>query len=288
MDITVIFILQILYAISLLALISFGLALIFGMMRVINLAHGEFLTLGAYATIFSVKFGINLWVAMLIVSPLIVGLWSFVVERLLIRFLYGRLVYTMLATWGLSLAMAGAMTMIFGTTTEGVSAQAGSFSIGTYQASIYSLFVMSVTIVVAIAIAWILFGSNYGRVARAAMENREMVQAFGYPINRVYMLTFVAGGMLAGLAGGVLAPTTGISPYSGSTWVADAFITVITGGAGSVMGTLASAGILGFVSSVTSFLFSSAAGGVALLIAALVLLRILPTGIASMWQQRNR
>jgi len=287
-DITAIFILQILYATTLLALISFGLALIFGMMRVINLAHGEFLTLGAYATILATKMGVNLWVSMLVVSPLVVGLWSLIVERFLIRFMYGRLVYTMLATWGLSLAMAGAMTMIFGTTTEGVSAQAGSFSIGTYQASVYSLFVIGVTIVVATGIALALFGSNYGRVARAAMENREMVEAFGYPINQVYMWTFVAGGMLAGLAGGVLAPTTGISPYSGSTWIADAFITVITGGTGSVMGTLASAGILGSVSSITSFIFSSASGGVALLVAALVILRIFPTGISSLWQQRNR
>ena len=288
MDLTIIFVLQIVYAISLLALISLGLALIFGMMRVINLAHGEFLTLGAYAAIFSTKVGINIWVSMLIVAPLAVGAWSFIVERLLIRFLYGRIIYTMLATWGLSLAMAGAMTMIFGTTTEGVSAQAGSISIGSYQASLYSLFVILVTISAAVAVAWIMFGTNFGRIARAAMQNLEMVEAFGYPINRIYMLTFVAGGMLAGLAGGVLAPTTGISPYSGTTWVADAFITVIAGGAGSVMGTLASAGLLGFVSSATSFLLSSAAGGIALLIAALVLLRVFPTGLASLWHNRSR
>ncbi len=285
MDIAVIFIIQILYSIAVLALISFGLALIFGMMRVINLAHGEFLTLGAYAAIFSVKAGINLWIAALLVAPLVVGVWSFIVERLLIRFLYGRLVYTMLATWGLSLAMAGAMTMIFGTTTEGISADTGAVSIGSYQASNYSLIIILIATAAALLVAWVLFGSTAGRVARAAMENQEMTQAFGYPIKRVYMLTFVAGGLLAGLAGGVLAPTTGISPYSGGTWIADAFITVITGGAAPVLGTLASAGILGLISSTVAFLFSSALGGVALLVAALVLLRILPTGIASLWQR---
>ena len=285
MDIAVIFIIQILYSIAVLALISFGLALIFGMMRVINLAHGEFLTLGAYAAIFSVKAGINLWIAALLVAPLVVGVWSFIVERLLIRFLYGRLVYTMLATWGLSLAMAGAMTMIFGTTTEGISADTGAVSIGSYQASNYSLIIILSATAAALLVAWVLFGSTAGRVARAAMENQEMTQAFGYPIKRVYMLTFVAGGLLAGLAGGVLAPTTGISPYSGGTWIADAFITVITGGTAPVLGTLASAGILGLISSTVAFLFSSALGGVALLVAALVLLRILPTGIASLWQK---
>lgn len=288
MDIAVIFIIQILYSIAVLALISFGLALIFGMMRVINLAHGEFLTLGAYAAIFSVKAGINLWIAALLVAPLVVGVWSFIVERLLIRFLYGRLVYTMLATWGLSLAMAGAMTMIFGTTTEGISADTGAVSIGSYQASNYSLIIILIATAAALLVAWVLFGSTAGRVARAAMENQEMTQAFGYPIKRVYMLTFVAGGLLAGLAGGVLAPTTGISPYSGGTWIADAFITVITGGAAPVLGTLASAGILGLISSTVAFLFSSALGGVALLVAALVLLRILPTGIASLWQRGTK
>lgn len=288
MDIVIIFVIQILYSIAVLALISFGLALVFGMMRVINLAHGEFLTLGAYAAIFSVKAGINLWVAALLVAPLAVGAWSFIVERLLIRFLYGRLVYTMLATWGLSLAMAGAMTMIFGTTTEGISADMGAVAVGSYQASNYSLIVIMIAIVVALIVAWILFGSASGRVARAAMENQEMTQAFGYPIKRIYMMTFIAGGMLAGLAGGILAPTTGISPYSGGTWIADAFITVITGGTAPVLGTLASAGVLGLVSSTVSFLFSSALGGVALLVAALILLRILPTGIASLWQRGSK
>ena len=283
MDTVVIFGIQILYAICTLALISYGLALIFGMMRVINLAHGEFLTLGAYSAIFAVKAGINFWLAILVIAPVIVGLWSFLVERFLIRFLYGRLIYTMLATWGLSLAMAGAMTMIFGTTTEGISADIGAVRIGAYSTSNYSLFVILIAIVAAAAIAWFLFGSPYGRVARAAMENQEMTQAFGHPIKRIYMLTFVAGGMLAGIAGGILAPTTGISPYSGSIWIADAFITVIVGGTAPVLGTLASAGILGLVSSVAAFVFSSAAGGIALLIAALVLLRLLPTGISSLW-----
>jgi len=280
MDIVIIFVIQILYSIAVLALISFGLALVFGMMRVINLAHGEFLTLGAYAAIFSVKAGINLWVAALLVAPLAVGAWSFIVERLLIRFLYGRLVYTMLATWGLSLAMAGAMTMIFGTTTEGISADMGAVAVGSYQASNYSLILIMIAIVVALIVAWILFGSASGRVARAAMENQEMTQAFGYPIKRIYMMTFIAGG--------ILAPTTGISPYSGGTWIADAFITVITGGTAPVLGTLASAGVLGLVSSTVSFLFSSALGGVALLVAALILLRILPTGIASLWQRGSK
>src|SRR3954464_6834862 len=113
-DLVVLLAIQVLYAVASLALISVGLAIIFGMMRVINLAHGEFLMLGAYSAILAVQAGVNLWVAMLVVAPVCVGLLGAVVERLVIRRLYGRMVDTMLATWGLSLTLIGAVTMIFG------------------------------------------------------------------------------------------------------------------------------------------------------------------------------
>ncbi len=288
MDITLIFSIQIIYAVAVLTLISLGLALVFGMMRIINLAHGEFITLGGYATIIAVKAELNIWFAMLVVAPIVVGIWSLFIERLLIRALYGRLIYTMLATWGLSLAMTGGLTMVLGNTTEGVSLDIGSIPIGTYQVNGYNLFIIVATTAVSILTAWVLYATKYGRIARAAMQNREMTQAFGYPVKRIYMLTFVAGGMFAGLAGGLLAPTTGVSPFSGVTWIADAFITVITGGTAPLLGTLASAGLLGLVSTSTVFLFSSAAGGIVLLVTAMIVLRMLPRGISSIWQRGER
>ena len=288
MDITLIFSIQIIYAVAVLTLISLGLALVFGMMRIINLAHGEFITLGGYATIIAVKAELNIWFAMLVVAPIVVGIWSLFIERLLIRALYGRLIYTMLATWGLSLAMTGGLTMVLGNTTEGVSLDIGSIPIGTYQVNGYNLFIIVATTAVSILTAWVLYTTKYGRIARAAMQNREMTQAFGYPVKRIYMLTFVAGGMFAGLAGGLLAPTTGVSPFSGVTWIADAFITVITGGTAPLLGTLASAGLLGLVSTSAVFLFSSAAGGIVLLVTAMIVLRMLPRGISSIWQRGER
>ena len=101
MDIAFIFAIQIIYAVAVLTLISLGLALVFGMMRIINLAHGEFITLGGYATIMATKAGFNIWVAMLVMAPLVVGVWSLFIERVIIRFLYGRLIYTMLANVGI-------------------------------------------------------------------------------------------------------------------------------------------------------------------------------------------
>jgi branched-chain amino acid transport system permease protein len=147
-DLVVLLAIQVLYAIASLALISVGLAIIFGMMRVINLAHGEFLMLGGYAAIVATSHGINLWISMLVVAPAVVGIIGVVVERTIIRFLYGRMVDTMLATWGLSLFLVGVTTAVFGNTTVGISAPLGSFQIGAYRTSGYTLFVIAVAVVV--------------------------------------------------------------------------------------------------------------------------------------------
>ena len=148
MDLVALLAIQVLYAIASLALISVGLAIIFGMMRVINLAHGEFLMLGGYAAIVATSHGISIWIAMLVVAPIVVGIIGVIVERTIIRFLYGRMIDTMLATWGLSLFLVGLTTAIFGNTTVGISAPLGSFQIGAYRTSAYTLFVIAVAVVV--------------------------------------------------------------------------------------------------------------------------------------------
>src|ERR1700731_3529997 len=132
-DLVVLLAIQVVYAIASLALISVGLAIIFGMMRVINLAHGEFLMLGGYAAIVATSHGVSIWIAMLVVAPVVVGLIGVVVERTIIRFLYGRMIDTMLATWGLSLFLVGSPTAILGTTPGGFWARLGSFQIGAYR-----------------------------------------------------------------------------------------------------------------------------------------------------------
>lgn len=279
MDFALVLSIEIAYAIAVLIVISLGLAVVFGMMRVINLAHGEFLMLGGYAAIVSVKAGINIWLAMLIVAPLIVGVIGLLVERLIIRFLYGRMLDTMLATWGLSLLLVGLVTRIFGNTTTGISTPIPGIQIGAYQVGGYSLFVIVVAVALVSAVYLALRYTNWGLIARAAMQDTAMADALGVNPAKVYMLTFTAGAALTGLAGAVLAPLTGIVPTIGGTYIAKAFITVITGGSAIAVGTFTASSLLGGVAQVTTLMANPVLGDVALLVAAVILLRFLPRGI---------
>ncbi len=286
-DLVVLLAIQVLYAIASLALISVGLAIIFGMMRVINLAHGEFLMLGGYAAIVATSHGVSIWIAMLVVAPVVVGLIGVVVERTIIRFLYGRMIDTMLATWGLSLFLVGLTTAIFGNTTVGISAPLGSFQIGAYRTSGYTLFVIAVAVVVLAGIFAVLRLTRLGLIARGTMQNANMAAALGVNPPRVYAVTFGIGAALSGLAGAVLAPVSGVFPTIGVAYVAKSFITVIGGGAAILTGTVSASALFGTINQIATFLTTPVFGEVALLAAAIVLIRLLPQGITGRFFRRG-
>lgn len=281
MDLSFVILIEMLYAVATLVLISAGLAVVFGMMKVINLAHGEFMMLGGYATITATNLGVNVFVAMLVIAPLIVGLIGLVVERLVIRHLYGRLVDTMLATWGLSLFFIGVATMIFGNTTTGISTPIPGFAVGAYQINGYNFFIILVAIALVLALLAVLKGSRAGLIARGAMQRSDMAAALGYSPDRIYMATFFCGSALSGLAGAVLAPLVGLVPTSGGAYIAKSFITVIAGGPALIAGLISSATSFGIVSQIFTFAVSPVMGEVALLVAAVILLRLMPQGITS-------
>ena len=279
MDYAGVVFLEIIYMIAFLALTSAGLAVVFGMMRVINLAHGEFVMLGGYTTLTCYKAGINIYFAMLIVAPIVVGLIGLIVERLIIRFLYGRMIDTMLATWGLSLFLIGAVTMIFGSSAVNVPTPIPGYALGSYQMGGYNLFIIFVAIAVMAGMWLVLRYTRVGLIARGAMQNADVASSLGYNPKTVYMITFTAGAALAGLAGGVLAPLTGLLPTSGGAYIAKAFITIVTGGAAVIAGTLSSSIIFGVISQVVSFASTPVIGEIAMLTLAIVLLRLMPRGI---------
>lgn len=270
---------EVLSGIATLILVALGLAIVFGMMKVINLAHGEFLMLGAYTAIVATNSGVNIFVAILVISPLCVGLIGLVVERVFIRHLYGRIVDTMLATWGLSLLIVGLVTTVFGNTTTGISAPIGAISIGAVNVSGYKLFIILVTMVAVGLLVLLLKRTRFGLVARATMQNARMASALGVNPQRTYAMTFGLGAALAGLAGGVIAPITGIVPGIGASFVAKAFITVIGGGASVLTGTLSASAIFGSVNQIASFATTPVFGEVAMLVAAIILVRLMPRGI---------
>jgi urea transport system permease protein len=279
MDYAAVVLLEIIYMIAFLALTSAGLAVVFGMMRVINLAHGEFVMIGGYTTIACAKAGINVYFAMLVVSPLVVGILGLLVERLVVRQLYGRMIDTMLATWGLSLLMVGIVTFIFGNTAVSVPAPIPGYELGEFQMGGYNLFIIGIATLLILCMWLVMRFTRLGLVARGAMQSADVASSLGYDPKRVYMWTFTVGAALSGLAGGVLAPLTGLLPSSGGAYIAKAFITVITGGAAVITGTLSSSVIFGTINQVVSFGSTPVIGEIVMLAFAVVLLRLMPQGI---------
>ncbi len=278
---------DVVYAVATLMLVSLGLAIIFGMMRVINLAHGEFLVLGGYSATVAVHHGVNVWVAILAVPPIAVGLIGLVVERSVIRFLYGRMAETMLASWGLSLFIVGLLTTVFGDNTEGVPMPLGGLRIGIYQTSLYDLFVIAFAVFVLGAVYVLLRYTRLGLVARGTMQNAAMAAALGIDTRRVYAATFALGASLAGLAGGVLAPVAGIVPTAGGSYIGQAFITVLGGGGAALAGVTSASLLFGLVGQIATFASNAVFGEVALLAAAIVLIRVLPNGITGRFFRRS-
>lgn len=266
------------FSISLMLLISLGLAVIFGMMRVINLAHGEFMMVGGYTCVLSVNAGASLWLGVLL-AGVVTGALGIIVERLVIRFLYGRIIDTLLATWGLSLLFVGAATTIFGASGMGISTRFTNVDIGGMNVSSYNLIICVFSILLVALTWWLAVRTKAGLIVRGTMQAPEIASCLGVSRAMVYMATFGFGSCLAGLAGAALAPITGVSPTMGSFFVAKAFITVIVGGHLPLIGASVAATIFGTIDGIVSYIYSSVTGEVSMLIAAVLLLRMLPLGI---------
>jgi branched-subunit amino acid ABC-type transport system permease component len=286
MEFLVVTLIGVAFAIASLALLSLGLAIIYGMMGVINLAQGELIMLGAYTVIIGSAHGLSVWVGIAL-APFVVGAIGLVIERCIIRFLYGRLLDTMLATWGLSLAIIAAVSLALGPTTEGVATPLGHVAIGRYALSAYNLFVIAIA-AASVVVMWALFKfTRFGLIARGTMQNADMVAALGIHPPTIYMATFVLGSALAGLAGAVMAPLTGVVPSLGLAFIAKVFITVTVGGVAIFGGTLVASTLLGAIESAVSFISTPIYGQVAMLGCALLVLRIAPQGISALWRPRG-
>lgn len=280
----VIYLYQIGFSIAIFILISLGLAVIFGMMGVINLAQGEFIMLGAYICLVSTQAGFNFWIAVLI-SAATVGVFGIIVERLMIRYLYGRIVDTLLATWGLSLFMVGMVTTIFGPQEAGVPAQLGKVWVGEYSISEYNLALIFISLGLLILTYCLWRYTKFGMVVRGTMQNPNMAAALGVNTRNYYMLTFGFGSALTGMAGALIAPIVGNQPTMGIFYVAKAFVTVISGGQLPLLGTLFASGLFGAADGIVSYISTQVVGEIFVLLVAIVLLRLLPEGITGKFRR---
>ncbi|MEZ2349813.1 branched-chain amino acid ABC transporter permease [Caballeronia sp. RCC_10] len=266
-------------SIAILILVSLGLSVLFGMMGIINLAHGEFLMFGAFATLAGMRVGLPLPIAM-VIATLAVAAFGWIVERVLIRHLYGRLADSMLATWGLSLIMSQVAVYAFGPTTQGIATPGGSFRLGDYSISVYSLVLIAAALGLLAFVYAVFTRTKYGVMARAAVQRPQMAAAVGIDPRRVNALTFMFGAALAGAAGALLAPMVGVMPTMGEAYIARAFMTVVVGGPGVLTGAAAASTLLGGLENIVSYLSSPFLGQAALLVLAICLVRVMPTGIS--------
>jgi urea ABC transporter permease protein UrtB len=280
------FVYQFLDTFAFLVLASTGLAVIFGMMGVINLAHGEFIMVGAYATAFSAAAGVPLILA-IGVGTLAAGIFGVILERLVIRHLYHRLLDSIVATFAISLIVTQGTLIILGPTGPTVGTPFGSITFSGQSFSVYRIVLAGTAIGLLAVMYWFFMYTRYGVYARATIQNPSMAAALGVHTRRLYMVTFGFGAALAGLTGGLYAPTMSLEPLMGTNFIVQAFVTVVVGGGNILIGLPPAAALLGVIQSSLTAWQGLLIGQVGLLIAVILVIRILPQGISGLLRGRN-
>jgi len=276
---------------SVFLLMALGLAIIFGQMGVINMAHGEFMILGAYMTWMTSHafqtylpsfFGAYFFVAMAI-AFIVSGALGLLVEWALIRHLYARPLDTLLATWGLSLVLQQAYRSVFGAREVGVELpqwMMGSLQVtDTIEVQINGLFVMGLTLIITSIVALLMFRSSWGLQVRAVVSNRSMSGAVGIDTRRVDRLTFGLGCGIAGIAGSAFTMIGSTGPTAGQLYIVDTFLVVVFGGAQSLIGTIASALTISQSQSTLEFFLTGSMAKVLTLLIVIGILMLRPQGL---------
>jgi branched-chain amino acid transport system permease protein len=264
------------------ALLSLGLAIIFGLLNIINFAQGAFYMLGAFLAFLLLEYlGIGYWIAIFL-SPLLVGGFGMLVERTLIRHIYNLdHLYGFLLTLGIALAIEGALAIQFGASGQpyGVpEALQGGVNLGFMYLPYYRCWVVVVSIVLCLATYWAIERTKLGSYLRAATENPRLVQAFGIDVPKLITVTYGAGVALAAFAGVLSGVINQVSPQMGVNLIVVVFAVVVIGGLGSIMGAVVTGFALGIIEGLTRYLYPEASNSVVFVIMAIVLL-VKPAGL---------
>jgi len=262
-------------------LLAIGLSLIFGLMTVVNFAHGALFMLGAYFGVFLLTYTRSFWVA-LIVAPLMVGVLGLIMERYLIRRLYGRSPDDpLLLTFGLSLILVEGVKVFWGKiglTLDPPRALAGAVDLGFMAFPAYRLFLIVIIVAVLVGLYLFLGRTNIGLIIRAGSRDPLMVRALGIDLGRVWLVVFGIGAALAGLAGILAGPMRGAYAEMGVTMVIESFVVIVVGGMGSLLGAVVAGLLIGQVVSLTTLFLPKAAEIMVFLVMAVVLL-VRPSGL---------
>jgi branched-chain amino acid transport system permease protein len=262
-------------------LLAIGLSLIFGLMTVVNFAHGALFMLGAYFGVFLLTYTKSFWVA-LIVAPLMVGALGLLMERFLIRRLYGRSPDDpLLLTFGLSLILIEGVKVFWGKiglTLDPPRALAGAVDLGFMAFPAYRLFLIAVTVAVLVGLYFFLGRTNIGLIIRAGSRDPLMVRALGIDLGRIWLVVFGIGTALAGLAGILAGPMRGAYAEMGVTMVIESFVVIVVGGMGSLLGAVVAGLLIGQVVGLTTLFLPKAAEIMVFLVMAVVLL-VRPSGL---------
>ncbi|MCR4290680.1 MAG: urea ABC transporter permease subunit UrtB [Candidatus Scalindua sp.] len=275
-------------------LIAIGLAITFGVMGVINLAHGEFMMLGCYvalmvqslfASFFSESiFGLY-FVLALPISFMFTALLGYALERSVIRFLYGRALDTLLATWGVSLIIQQVVRNVFGANNIDVPSpgwlQGGITVFAGLHLPYIRLFIIAFTALIIGAVYWLFYRTRFGLKVRAVMQNRDMSNCLGISVPKVNSYTFALGSGLAGLAGCCMSLLGSVGPTTGQNYIVDCFMVVVLGGVGKIVGTVAGAFGLGETNAILEFFTTANIGKALAFIMVIIFLRFRPTGFSA-------
>lgn len=268
---------------------ALGLTIIYGTVGVINMAHGEFIMIGAY-TSYALQSYLGLpFLLCLPASFAVVALVGLVIERVLIRYLYHRPLDTLLATWGVSLVLMQGVRLIFGSDPKYIAVPQifqDNVTFGPFGLSVFRLVVVAITAAVVAATALLFYRTRFGMQVRAVMQNKEMAASFGIDADRVYMTTFAIGAGLAGIAGSLFGVLAIVLPTMGTAYVVQAFLVVVVGG-GSLIGSVAAAGLTGELQSVFAFLSNDTFARFLLYVLIVVFLRFRPRGLFAVAKARR-
>jgi branched-chain amino acid transport system permease protein/urea transport system permease protein len=262
--------------ILILLLVALGLMVVFGLMRVINMAHGEFFLFGAYGVFFLTSLGLP-FSASVVLSSIIVGILGLIVESLLIRFLVKRTLDTILATWGLSIVLKQIVVLLFGPGSVSVELPIeGSIAMGSTLYPAYRLIVMLIAIIVVIAIILLYRYTTFGLAVRASIEKPEMASALGINSKFIYRISFGLGAACAGLAGALVAPLISVDPQMGLSYLVPSFLAILIGGAGSLAGAIGGTIFIGGLDGLLSLNISSVLAQIVVFSIAVILIRFRP------------